>query len=233
MPEYKEKIQDVGKQIAAETAASLIEDGMLVGLGTGTTSERFLLCLAKRCQDEGLKIQAVATSDKIANMAKSLNIDVLDIDAIKQIDIDVDGADEIDPQRRLIKGGGGALLREKIVASNSREMIVIVDDSKLVPALGKFPLPVEIIPYGYTLTLKKIELLGYLPVMRKKSDGTLFITDNHGYIADLHFDHLMQDPEWVHDQLIAIPGVVETGLFIDLAGRVIVGFANGNVEILT
>jgi ribose 5-phosphate isomerase A len=222
---------DLIKKNVGEKAATLIRNDMIVGLGSGTTSAFFLSSLAKRCREEHLSIKAVASSEGIAAQARALGIPLLSIDAVALIDITVDGADEIDGQKRMIKGKGGALVREKILASMSHEMVVIVDESKLVSQLGKGILPVEIIPFGHLGTFHKLEKLGYKGKWRKKQDGTLFITDNNNYILDIAFPTPCNHPEEDHEAIIHLPGVVDTGFFFHLAGRVIIGFFDGQVVI--
>ncbi len=217
------------KKAAAEKALSFIKDGMIVGLGTGSTTFYFIEKLIKLC-NEGLKIQAVASSERSKDQARKGEIPLIDINSLKSLDIYVDGADEIDPEKRMIKGGGGALVREKIAATMSREMVVIIDESKLVSKLGKRPLPVEIIPFGSTATIHQLELLGYKGVLRLK-EGSPYITDNHNLIYDLHLDPENTHPERDHQQIISIPGVVDTGFFFDLAGPVIIGFRDGKVVV--
>lgn len=217
------------KQAIGKAAADLIENDMRVGLGTGSTAACFIEALIERCR-QGLKIQAIATSYQSMRQAMQGGIPLVDFDKFSELDITVDGADEIDLQKRMIKGGGGALLREKIVASASHEMIVIVDESKLVKKLGKVPLPIEIVPFGYQATLDKIEKLGYRLSLRMDANQ-LFISDNQNYIADIFFDSPPSNPEKVNEELRTIPGVVETGFFFQLAGRVVIGHADGTIEI--
>jgi ribose 5-phosphate isomerase A len=224
-----QKSQELAKEAAAAEAVSLIEDGMVVGLGTGSTSEKFIAHLGAACR-RGLSIQAVATSIHIAELAKKLHIPLIDLNEVEVLDVDVDGADEVDEKKRMIKGGGGALLREKIVASSSREMIVIIDSTKLVSALGQCPLPVEVESFGYLSTLRKIAQQGFHPVVRMRN-GKPFTTDNGHFILDLHLKKPLSDPEHVNALLHQIPGVVETGLFLNLAGRVIVGYPDGRTEV--
>ncbi len=220
------------KQAAGRKAAEFIENGMIVGLGTGTTAVHFIEALIQKAK-KGLHIQAVASSRHSADMAKKGGIPILDINAVSHVDITVDGADEIDPKKRMIKGGGGAHVREKILASSSHEMIVIVDESKLVPAIGKAKLPVEILFYGSPATRLKIEKLGHQGRWRMSPDGTLFITENGNLLFDIHFPSPPSHPEKVHQELIALPGVVDTGFFFGLAGRVIVGYSDGQTKINT
>lgn len=220
------------KEAAGYAAAELIQHGMVVGLGTGSTATFFIKRLVERCR-EGLKIQAVATSVKSMLLAAEGGIPLLEINSLTSLDVDIDGADEIDPKKRMIKGGGGALVREKIVASMSREMIVVIDRSKLVNDLGKFPLPVEIISFGYRATVNHLERLGYRGVLRQTSDKVLYTTDNGNFIYDIHFNGPIAHPEKEDAAIRAIPGVVDTGFFFHLAGRVIVGNDDGSVEILS
>jgi len=219
------------KQAVGNAAAKLVEKGMVVGLGTGSTASYFIAALIKRYQEENLSIHAVASSKHSFDLAHQGGIPLLDIDALTSIDLTVDGADEIDPSKQMIKGGGGALLREKIVAHMSHEMVVIVDETKLVPALGKSLLPVEILPFAHTATRHHIEKLGYRGSWRQTKKGDTYLTDNGNYIFDIHFSHLLDNPRNDEKAISSIPGVVETGFFFDLAGRVIVGFADGQIII--
>lgn len=223
-------MHDFAKDAAAKAAANLLENGMIVGLGSGSTATLFIKHLIERCKN-GLKISAVATSQKSYDQALAGNIKMLDIDTLTSIDIVVDGADEIDGQKRMIKGGGGALLREKIIASMSKEMVVVIDESKRVKNLGKFPLPVEILPFAYHATLYKLSQLGFHGALRKKNGNDLYVTDNGNYIYDISFTNGCQDPEKENAKLLNVAGVLETGFFFHLAGRVITGFNDGHVEI--
>jgi len=221
---------DAMKKAAGYQAAEFVKNGMRIGLGTGTTTFFFIEKLIERCR-EGLKIQAMASSEKSFQQAREGHIPMLDIDEVTSLDLTVDGADEIDPQKRMIKGGGGALVRERIVAAMSRELVVIIDENKLVPVLGKCKLPVEILPFAKNATFHHIAKAGYCGELRKKSDGSVFITDSGNFIIDIHFDKLRQSPEEDHETLIHIPGVVDTGFFFNLAGRIVVGFADGQVVV--
>ncbi|NIG55193.1 ribose-5-phosphate isomerase RpiA [Chitinophaga sp. Cy-1792] len=220
---------NIAKKAAAEEAAKLVRTGMTVGLGTGSTAYYAIIRLGEMVRNEGLIINAVATSEESDKLAREQGIPMVPFSEVQQIDIDIDGADESDASLRLIKGGGGALLREKIIAAASDQMIVIADEAKLVNTLGKFPLPVEIIPFAHELTMHKLKELGGAPVIRHKSDK-VFITDNGNYIADCYFEEI-PDPETLHAQLNGIPGVVENGLFIGLATTLIVGNDKGEVQI--
>ena len=225
----KEKGLASAKETAARAAVSLIESKMIVGLGTGSTAYYFIELLGKRIKEEGLDIQTIATSKQSEACAKKNQIPLLAPQDVKEIDLTVDGADEVDPQKRLIKGAGGALLREKIIASASRKMVVVVDPSKLVQQLGKCPLPVEIIPFGYQTTLKQMGKLGYRAVLRTDNTGGPYTTDNGNYISDIHFEKVRTSPEEDHAKILSIPGAVETGFFFGLADQIIIGYEDGKV----
>lgn len=216
-----------GKLAAGRKAVDLIEDGMIVGLGSGSTAECFIRALI----DASKSIKAVSSSRASADLAKHGGIEVLDINSVPRIDITVDGADEIDPQKRMIKGGGGALVREKILANASDEMVVIVDETKLVPSVGKGKLPIEIIFYGSPATRMNIEKIGFHGKWRLNDNQTLFITENGNLIFDITFDSPPQNPEQLHDTIRRIPGVVDTGFFFGLAKRVIVGYPDGKTQL--
>ena len=224
-------MHEIAKIAAGKKAAEWIESGMIVGLGTGSTAKAFIQALVERCRS-GFKIQAVSSSRASADLARKGGIEVLDINEVPRVDITVDGADEIDPQKRMIKGGGGALLREKILACASRELVVVVDESKQVSALGRGKLPVEIVFYGSPSTRRKLEDLGYQGHWRHNPDDTLFVTENGNLIFDIQFDAPPRSPETEHEKIRQIPGVVDTGFFFHLAGRVIVGHFSGQVSIL-
>ncbi|MDF2549814.1 MAG: rpiA [Chlamydiales bacterium] len=218
----------VKKQVGI-AAAELVQEGMLVGLGTGTTAKHLIEALAIR-QEKGLKFSCIATSKRSEELAQKLGLKLVPHESISQIDLTLDGADEIDANKQMIKGGGGALLREKIVAGASKEMVVLVDERKVSAKLGSFPLPIEIIPFAYQATLKHLLDLGLTFEMRA-SQGSLYITDQGNYIADIQLQMPIADPHAFHLTLSDIPGVVETGLFCDLAGRVIIGKKDGTVSI--
>ncbi len=219
------------KEAAGKKAAELIENNMVVGLGTGSTTAYFISALGKRCRN-GLAIQAVATSHTSAEQAKKEGIPLIDLNTLDSIDIDVDGADEIDTKKRMIKGGGGALFREKIIAAMSKEMIVIVDESKVVDHLGQFALPVEISPFGFLATLKHLSDKGLKGMTRQTSNNQPFTTDNNNYILDIPLPFPCKNPEEIHHQICNIPGVIDTGFFFNLAGRVIIGRNDGTVDLL-
>lgn len=208
------------KQLAAQKSVEFIKEGMIVGLGTGSTVNIMLEALAKEVK-KGLKIKAVATSKLTFQLASSFGIDVTDPELVDKIDITIDGADEVDSQLNGIKGGGAALLYEKIIASNSSKNIWIVDSSKVVDRLGKFPLPVEVIPFGSNLLYNKLTKLNFNPVFRKNG-GQNFLTDGGHFIIDLYMK-VIEDSILLEKQLKTIPGVVEVGLFNNVADLVIVG----------
>lgn len=221
---------EFGKKAAGEAAAKLIQNDMLVGLGTGTTIVYFIKRLAELCQ-EGLRIQTVASSSATEKLAKSLGIPVISIDPLIELDISVDGADEIDPRKRMIKGGGGALLREKILANMSRERIIIVDESKCVSKLGSFPLAVEIMQFASHATIHQLLKKGLHGKLRMTSTSTPFISDNGNYIYDIDKEALPEDLQALNQFLEDVPGIMGTGIFINLADKVIVGFHDGRIEV--
>ncbi len=214
------------KKLAAERAVEYVKNGMVVGLGTGSTVYYALIKLGEKIK-QGLDIRAIATSIESERMAKELGIELVTFSNIDAIDITIDGADEVDPNWNLIKGGGGALLREKIVATASRQLIVIVDESKVVKQLGRFPLPIEVVKFGYEMTMRKFEELGYNPKLRAANDRP-YITDNGNYIIDCHIG-LIDNPPQLHDLINQLVGVVDNGLFINYASKVIVGYENQSV----
>ena len=216
------------KEVVGEEAVKYVEDGMIVGLGTGSTVFYFVHALADRVK-EGLNIQMVSTSIQTVELAKSLGLNIKELEEIDHIDLAVDGVDEIDKNFNAIKGGGAALFREKIVADIAKEVIWIYDESKDVEKLGKFNLPVEILPFGYSHTVRKLTEAGLNPVIRKK-DGEILITDNHNYIADLHLGYGF-DIEEVKEKLVNIVGVVEHGLFLNMCKLCIKGTPGGAVII--
>lgn len=224
------KKNQIAKKACAEATMQFIKSGMTIGLGTGSTATYFIELLGKLVT-QGLKISAVATSLESHNLAKSLGISMIDINKVKTLDLCVDGADEIDSQKQMIKGGGSALFREKIIANMSEEMIVLVDQSKVVDYLGKFPLPVEITRFGHSITMREIAKFGTSASLRMNKDDSPLITDNDNYIVDLKLEYPCKNPSEEHLKIKLIPGVCETGLFINMAGRVIIGYDDGHVEI--
>jgi ribose 5-phosphate isomerase A len=219
-------IRDQEKQAAARAAAELVEAGSIVGLGSGSTANYAVRFLAERVR-RGLKIIGVPTSQKTKELAEQLGIPLATLEERPQIDVDIDGADEIDPQLNLIKGGGGAFLREKIIASASRRFFVIADSAKQVRQLGKFPLPIEVIPFAQSLVRLRIEALGAQVSLRSFAYGNPYITDEGHHIFDCTFGEIA-DPPALADALRSIPGVVEHGLFIGMAELALVG-KNGQV----
>lgn len=212
------------KKIAGEKAAEYVKDGMVVGLGTGSTAFHLVNAIGERVKN-GLKIQAIPTSKATEAQARELGIPLLTIDEVDHVDLDIDGVDEIDPQFNAIKGGGGALYREKVVATLAKEVIWIMDDSKLVEHIGAFNLPVEIAQYGSKQAMAKMEEYGLHPVLRIR-DGKPFVTDNGNYIADLHVGAGF-DIEDTREKLAGIVGVLEHGLFLNMCKRMIVGSDDG------
>jgi len=215
---------DLEKEAAARASLRFVKGGQVVGLGTGSTAAHFIQLLGEQVKN-GLKIRGIPTSDRSRDQAASLGIPLTTLDEWQQIDVTVDGADEVDPQLRLIKGGGGALLREKIVASATGQLVIVVDATKKVPVLGKFPLPVEVIKFAQALVKKKIEALGAAVELRRDKDGKPFLTDENNHILDCRFGQI-PDADRLARQLSDMPGIVEHGLFIGMAGVVLV--ANGN-----
>lgn len=219
MPDY-----DQEKRRAAAYSLHFIEDGMTVGLGSGTTASHFITSLGERVQD-GLRIRAIPTSEKSRRLARNAGIELTDFEHVDRLDVTVDGADEVDPQLNLIKGGGGALLHEKIVASATEKLVIIGDSRKRVSVLGAFPLPVEIVPFGFELTLRRIRALGPEVKLRRGEAGDPFVTVEGHYILDCSFGRI-EEPEHLADRLEVIPGVVEHGLFLQMASTVVI--ARGN-----
>lgn len=224
------KDSERAKQAAGQLAATWIQDGMIVGLGTGSTAIAFIEALAERCR-KGLNVVCAATSIRSTRLATDLGLAVVELNSLVTLDITVDGADEITPKKEMIKGGGGALLREKVLASLSREMVVVVDESKCVPTLGTFKLPIEVIPFAYRPLQSRLEKMGYPSKLRLNENLTPYFTDNNNYILDLTSQNGFPNLEEADAQLRSIPGVLETGLFLNLAGRVIVGKRDGTTTI--
>lgn len=222
---------DAYKRAAAARAVEFVCPGMRLGLGTGSTAQAFVELLAERVRI-GLDIVGVPTSEATRALAAKLGIPLTTLDDTPELDLTVDGADEIGPDLALIKGGGGALLREKIVASASARMIVIADDSKVVSMLGRFPLPVEITPFGATATRRAVETAAAAAgcpgpaKLRKAQNGHAFVTDGGHWVLDAQLQRIA-DPQNLADKLAAIPGVMEHGLFIGLARAAIVAGPNG------
>ena len=206
-------------------AAEFVTDGMIVGLGTGSTAYYFVAELGRRIKEEGLQITAVTTSSVTYEQAEGLGILLKAIDDVEVVDLTVDGADEVDPALNGIKGGGGALLMEKIVATNSKDCIWIVDESKQVETLGAFKLPVEVVQYGAENLFRHFEKKGYSPAYREK-DGQRFVTDQGNFIIDLDLK-VIPDAEALAEELDRTVGVVDHGLFLGMVSKVIVGTPEG------
>ena len=221
------------KEAAARKAVEFVQDGMTLGLGTGSTSAYMIQALGARVKREGLKVRAVPTSERSRLMAIELGIPVLDLNEAGTLDLAIDGADEFDHSLNLIKGGGGALLQEKLVAAAAKEFIVICDEGKKVKALGQFPLPVAIIPFGWKTTAKRIESYcnDFSLRMSKNDPHNPFVTDDGLYILDLKMGSIL-DPSVLEKSLKLIVGVAEVGLFCNMASRVIVGYEGGKTEII-
>jgi ribose 5-phosphate isomerase A len=210
---------DAQKRAAAEAAVQLVEDGMTLGLGTGSTAAWFVQLVGERVR-QGLRVRGVPTSEATAKLAGDLGIEVIGLADVgfaegRRIDICVDGVDEVDGEKRAIKGGGGALLREKIVAAASDRVVYIADASKRVETLGAFPLPVEVIPFAAAFVASRIAALGCEPVLRRATDGKEFRSDENNVILDCPFG-VIEEPETLAAELSLIPGVVEHGLFLGM-----------------
>jgi ribose 5-phosphate isomerase A len=227
--------QNALKRAAAAKAMEYVQDGMKLGLGSGTTAEIFVESLATRVR-AGHKLFCVPTSERTAAQARKLGITLSSLDELAPLDLTIDGADEADRNLELIKGGGGMLLREKIVAASSRKMIVIADESKLVPRLGKYPLPVEIVEFGHKATAARLTAaaaaLGYasLPMRLREKDGAPFKTDSGNLIYDCAFGAIQNAPK-LAAAISGIPGVVEHGLFIGIAATLLIA-GPGEVEVI-
>jgi len=220
------------KEQAALKALEEVKEGMLVGLGSGSTTAYFIAGLGHRIANEGLKVIGVPTSNAAHELGLAARVPMTELDPQRRLDVTVDGADEVDPQLNLIKGMGGALLREKVVAAHSRLHITVVDDSKLTEPLGtKGPLPVEVVTFGHTVTEAQLVDLGCQPELRLEADGKPFVTDNGNYIYHCTFPSGMKDPRATDRALLDLPGVVQTGLFLGLTHRVIVAGEKGVYEI--
>lgn len=229
-------MSDAQKRAAAERALDFVEDGMRLGLGTGSTAEHFVRLLGEKVS-KGLKVVGIPTSERTAALAEEFGIPLTNLDETPELDLTVDGADELDAQLRLIKGGGGALLREKIVATASKKMIVIADQSKMVETLGKFPLPVEVVPFGSRVTSMKIAEVarecGCTGEIEPRDDDydVPFLTDSENFIYDCNFGSI-PDPDGLNRALNLIPGVVDNGLFIGIATMAIIGTEAGTKDML-
>lgn len=228
----RETQQDTWKRLAGEAAVELVESGMVVGIGTGSTAAYMIQALARRIQTGLHIIGAVPTSEATEQLARSLGIPLTDLNAHPELDLAIDGADEIDGHLNLIKGGGGALLREKIVASASHRFIVIADVTKQVMQLGlRAVLPVETIPFAVTPVSRRLQALGASVQIRQRSNQ-VFITDNGNMILDCSFPNGIADPVDLQARIRRIVGVVETGLFLNMTERAIIGGPEGIKQIM-
>ena len=219
----KTMANDQEKEAAARASLEFVKDGQVVGLGTGSTAAFFIKLLAEKVKN-GLRVRGIPTSVRSRELAQSLGIPLTTLDEFQEIAVTVDGADEVDPQLRLIKGGGGAMLREKIVASATEKLVIVADASKQVAVLGQFPLPVEVIPFAQMLVWKRIAALGADVSVRKGDDGKPYVTDENNHILDCRFGQI-PDADGLARKLSEMPGVVEHGLFIGMASVVL--FARG------
>jgi ribose 5-phosphate isomerase A len=221
---------NAGKRAAAQAAADLVQDGMTIGLGSGSTFAMVVEALAAKVAS-GVKISGVATSVATAEAAKRAGITVLELDAVERLDLAIDGADEVDPNKNLIKGGGGAHVRERLVAAAGKEFVVVVDDKKLVPVLGKgFALPIEVLPFDWKHTERRVAATGCKPALRQR-DGQPIDTDNGNYVLDCKYESI-DDPAWLAEHLCTLTGIVDHGLFVGMAGRVLVGDDAGKVRVI-
>lgn len=218
------------KQAAGYRAAEFVEDGMVIGLGTGSTAFYVIEKIGQRVA-EGLKVSAIATSKASEELARKNNIPLIEAADVTELDLAIDGADEFDPSLALIKGGGGALLREKLVAINSKRFIVIAGADKRVEHLGKFKLPIEIIPFTYEWTLNQLRKKYDVPFEMRMNNDELYVTDNGNYIVDASFEKI-DSPGALSEELKEMVGVVDHGLFVDIAELVIVGYDDGSTEIV-
>lgn len=215
------------KRHAAAAAVDLVEDGMVLGLGTGSTANLMLARLAERVRG-GLKVRGVPTSVATMELARHLDIPLTTLDDDLALDLTLDGADEVDPEFRLIKGLGGALLREKVVAAASKRLAIMVDESKVVKQLGtKAPLPVEVVRFAWRPAQERVRALGCEPVLRRAKEGEPFVSDNGNLILDCRFAEGIAEPERLEAQVNNLPGVVENGLFLGMATEVVVGTQAG------
>ncbi|MCK5945222.1 MAG: ribose-5-phosphate isomerase RpiA [Planctomycetes bacterium] len=222
---------NVAKRAAAYAAADLVEPGTTIGLGSGSTFLFVLDRLAERIRDEGLQVRGTPTSNTTAEAAEAKGIPLVSLDKVEHLDLAIDGADEVDPNKHLIKGGGAAHTRERLVAAAARELVVIVGENKMVDVLGAaFRLPVEVIPFGWTHARRRIEATGCSTELRQDG-GQPLVTDNGNWILDCRYDGI-RDPAALAARLDATVGVVDHGLFVGMAGRVVIADDDGNVRVL-
>ena len=226
-------MSDRHKELAARKAVEYIRDGMIVGLGTGSTAEFAIRALGERVETEGLEVQCIPTSEASAALGEELGLDIQSLEDNPAIDLTIDGADEVDPDLNLIKGLGGALLREKIVAAASAREVIIIDPGKLVDRLGtRSPLPVEVIPFAWGLAKLHLVDLCRLAELRRREDNEPYVTDNGNFILDCHFVDGIDDAASLNRTINEIPGVVENGLFVGLTDIVVVGLDDGQCRVM-
>jgi ribose 5-phosphate isomerase A len=223
--------QDEIKQLVAKQGAKLVQSSMTVGIGSGSTIYWLILELGKRVK-KGLFFRAIPTSKQTAALAAQQNIPLAELNDVDRIDLTIDGADEIDTKLQLIKGGGGALLQEKMVAAASRELLILADQSKLVPQLGKFPLPLEVIPFGWKQVQRHMRETYQIECTLRMHEEAPFVTDHGHYVLDCPFQRIEQ-PETLTYELNAIPGVVDNGLFVNMADLAVIGYPDGKTETMT
>lgn len=220
------------KEAAGRRAAEMVQDGMTIGLGTGSTVHYTLVRLAERVHEEGLTLRGVPTSLDTETKAGQMGIPLAELVEVDTLDLTIDGADEVDPDFQLIKGGGGALLREKVVASITHRLVIVVGREKLVDRLGQgFLLPVEVVPFAIPTVVKALRRLGCEPVIRMADQGKPYVTDNGNEILDCRFPDGIADPRALERKIGSLPGAVENGLFIDLAQVVVIGEEDGGIEV--
>lgn len=217
------------KKLAGEKAVQYVKDGMIIGLGTGSTVYWTIKKLGELVRD-GLDIRGIPTSKNTEELAIEEGIPLISLSEIGQLDITIDGADEVNPDLQLIKGGGGALLREKLIASISKRLVIVVDESKCVSRLGRFPLPVEVTPFGVEITSKQLQVLGCTPKLRTEKDIP-YKTDNGNYILDCSFSSI-SEPIELTNKINMLPGVVENGLFVNMAEIIVVAKKDGHIDYL-
>jgi len=219
------------KAVAAHRAVEFVVSGMTIGLGTGSTALFAVERIGRRIREEGLSVRGVPTSVRTEKAAREAGVPLVSLDEVLDLDLTIDGADEVDPKGNLLKGGGGALLREKIVASITKTNVVVVAPDKRVPRLGQALLPVEVVRFGWRAVARSIDRLGGEAFLRRADTGATYVTDEGHYILDCRFEPV-EDPSALEMDLDRIPGVVETGLFVGLAHRLVVGFPDGRAEVL-
>jgi ribose 5-phosphate isomerase A len=220
------------KEVAGRRAAELVSDGMTLGLGTGSTVFFTLQRLAERIREEGLAVRGVPTSLDTERKALELGIPLTSLEEVARLDLTIDGADEVDPDFHLVKGGGGALLREKVVASVSAREAIVVGPDKLVERLAaRFPLPIEVVPFARPVVARALRELGFEPHLRVRQPAEAYRTDNGNEILDARFPGGLEDPADMEQRLLALPGVVECGLFVGLCQVLVIGHPDGRVEV--